>query len=194
MTGQFCNHSGHQEMGIILHWCFIRSVQSNPTWGALELIPLLCKDACQSSDQGCPSSLFPHSSLAATNLCHQRFANVSAQRHTFMLLVPLSFPASQDSTSLKFISVFLVITLLLRQWRRQTSMSLVSHFQNRISYCLIWVFWKIVYFLCYRYCMIQIKEWKIRREDDFVEWGKEKEEYFVFLKYNFNSSRGPSYL
>ena len=99
MTGQFCNHSGHQEMRIIYTGaslgCAIKSHLR-----CLEIIPLLW-ERVPISDQGCPSFPVPHSSLAATNLGHQRFANVSAQWHTFHVARALSFPASQDSTSLK---------------------------------------------------------------------------------------------
>lgn len=101
ITGQLCNHAGHQEMRIIY---------TGTSWGCaikshlrcLEIIPLLCPgNLCQSVGGAAFPSPVPLSSSAALNLCCQRFADAAAQRHTCYVCCALSFPASLEATSLR---------------------------------------------------------------------------------------------
>ena len=150
ITGHLCNHSGHQEMRIIYtgtSWgCAIKSHLS-----CLEIIPLLCPgNLCQSVGGAALPSPVPLSSSAALNLCGQRFADASAQRHTCHVSCALSFPASLDTTSLRIhFSVPSNYPLLRQELGDKLRCDWPLIFQNRISYCLVWVFWKIIYFLCY---------------------------------------------
>lgn len=67
----------------------------------------------------------------------------------FMFPVPSHFLPLKTLPLQGSISVFLIITLLLRQWlweRFQCDWPLI--FQNMIFYCLAWVFYKITSSLC----------------------------------------------
>lgn len=82
-------------------WALHGDVQSNPTRGAFKYFSCSVLEMCQSVIWAAlPSHIALSGVAGAKPLGGQRFANVSAQRHTFHVSGPLSFPTSPDTASL----------------------------------------------------------------------------------------------